>query len=82
MGLLRVMSARSGDDQTWWNAAAAEAGDAEAIAALEEAERIFAATRARGAIAIKVTAGQAPERIEGFDVTAEQLILIPHVVGG
>jgi hypothetical protein len=82
MGILRVLSARSGDDQTTWDVAAAEAGDAEAWAAVQEAERIFAAARARGAIAVEVSTGMSPERIERFDIAAEQIILIPRVVGG
>jgi hypothetical protein len=82
MGILRVLSARSGDDQMRWDAAATGGEDSEAIAAVQEAERIFAETQARGAIAVKVTPGQPPERIERFDATAEQIILIPRVVGG
>jgi hypothetical protein len=82
MGILRMLSARSGDDQTTWDAAASEAGYVEARAAVQAAERIFAASQARGAIAIKVSAGKLPERIERFDATAEQIILIPRVVGG
>jgi hypothetical protein len=82
MGILRVLSARSGDEQMTWDSVVGEAGDAEARAAVQEAERVFAAARARGAIAVKVTAGASSERIERFDTTAEQIILIPRVVGG
>ena len=82
MGILRVLSARAGDEQTSWDTTAAGAGDAEAIAAVREAERIFAATQARGALAVKISVGQPPERIERFDPAAEQIILMPRVVGG
>ena len=82
MGMLRVLSARAGDEQSSWDDAAAMAGDVEALAAIQEAERIFAATQARGALAVKISMGLPPERIERFDATAEQIILIPRVVGG
>jgi hypothetical protein len=82
MGILRVLSAQAGDEQTSWDDAAAMSGDAEALAAVQEAECIFAATQARGALAVKISTALPPERIERFDVTAEQIILIPRVVGG
>jgi hypothetical protein len=83
MGIMRVLSARSGDDRYTWNSAAVVAGDPEALAAVREAERIFAETLARGATGIKATtSGRALGRIHEFDGTAEQIILIPRVVGG
>ena len=81
MGMLRVMS-RRGDDKVAWDIVKAEVGDPEAIAAVREAERIFAQERTRGATAFKVETGKAPERIEQFDQTAEQILLVPRVVGG
>lgn len=82
MGILRVLSARSGDEQTAWDPAAA-ADDLDAQAALEEATHIFTRERKRGAIAVRVmSSGRSPERIEHFDPTAQQIILIPRVVGG
>jgi hypothetical protein len=81
MGMLRVMS-RRGDDRVAWDVKKVEVGDLEAVAAIEEAERIFAAERTRGATAFKVETGQAPVRIDQFDRTAEQIILVPRVVGG
>lgn len=53
MGLLRIMS-RRGDDRLVWDREKAEAGDAVALAAVREAERIFNEERARGATAFKV----------------------------
>lgn len=81
MGMLRVMS-RRGDDRVMWDVRQVEVGDPEAVAAVEEAERIFAEQRARGATAFKVEKGQAPVKIDQFDQTAEQIVLIPRVVGG
>jgi hypothetical protein len=79
--MLRVMS-RRGDDRVMWDVRQVEVGDPEAVAAVEEAERIFAEQRARGATAFKVEKGQAPAKIDQFDQTAEQIVLIPRVVGG
>ena len=65
-----------------WNAQDAQSGDTEALAAIREAERIFAEERARGATAYRVEAGKPVERLEQFDRTAEQIIMVPKVVGG
>src|SRR5947209_2682063 len=81
MGMLRVISKR-GDDRMHWNEQDALAGDAEAMAAIREAERIFAQERARGATAFRVEAGKLVERLEQFDPQSEQIILVPRVVGG
>ncbi len=81
MGMLRVISKR-GDDRVYWNEQDALTGDAEAIAAIREAELIFAQERARGATAFRVESGKPVERLEQFDPQAEQIILVPRVVGG
>ncbi len=81
MGILRVMS-RRGDDRVTWDQQKASTGDFEAVAAVREAERIFAQERARGATAFRVGPGKPVERIEQFDATAEQIVLVPRVVGG
>ena len=81
MGMLRVMS-RRGDDRMTWDADKVQTGDPEAIAAIREAERIFAQERSKGATAFRVTPGKPVERIERFDYTAEQIVMIPRVVGG
>lgn len=73
---------KRGDDRIVWDARRAAVGDAEAEAAIREAERIFNETRARGATAFKVDAGKAPTRIDEFDRTAEQIVMVPRVVGG
>jgi hypothetical protein len=81
VGMLRVMS-RRGDDRLTWNQQKIQAGDAEAIAAVREAERIFAQERAKGATAFRVEGGKPVQRIEHFDATAEQIVMVPRVVGG
>gem|GEM_PF-5975128 len=65
-----------------WNEQDTQAGDAEAIAALREAERIFAKESARGATAYRVEAGKPAERLEQFDPQAVQIIMVPRVVEG
>jgi len=81
VGMLRVMS-RRGDDRISWDSKKLEVNDPEAVAAVREAERIFNESRMRGATAFKVEAGSPVERIDKFDRTAEQIVLIPRVVGG
>ena len=58
------------------------AGDAEANAAIREAERIFAHERARGATAFRVEEGKPVERLERFDPQASQIVMVPRVAGG
>jgi len=81
MGMLRIISCR-GDDRRLWNEEEALAGDFEAMAALREAERIFAQERARGATAFRVDPGKPTERLGQFDPQASQIIMVPRVVGG
>jgi len=79
--MLRVMS-RRGDDRVTWDEQKVLAGDPEATAAIREAERIFAQERAKGATAFRMDPGKPAQRIEEFDRTAEQIVLVPRVVGG
>jgi hypothetical protein len=79
--MLRVMS-RRGDDRVAWDEQKVQAGDPEAMAAIQEAERIFAQESAKGATAFRVEAGKPIERIGQFDHTAEQIVMVPRVVGG
>jgi hypothetical protein len=79
--MLRVMS-RRGDDRITWDKQKAQSGDAEAIAAVHEAERIFAQERAKGATAFRVETGKPLQRVDQFDATAEQIVMVPRVVGG
>ena len=81
MGMLRLISKR-GDDRLLWSVEEALAGDAQAQAALQEAEQIFAKERAKGATAFRVEPGQPIERVEQFDPRAQQIVMVPRVVGG
>lgn len=81
MGMLRVMS-RRGDERVVWDEQKAKTGDVEAAAAVREAERIFQEEHSRGATAFKVESGKPIKRIEQFDRTAEQIVMVPRVVGG
>ncbi len=81
MGMLRIMS-RRGDDRIIWDPQKVETHDPEAEAAVREAEQIFTDERKKGATAFKVEAGKTVARIDKFDRTAEQIVLVPRVVGG
>ena len=81
VGMLRVMS-RRGDDRVTWDEQKVLEGDPEATAAIREAERIFSQERAKGATAFRLDPGKPAQRIEEFDRTAEQIVLVPRVVGG
>jgi hypothetical protein len=81
MAKMRILSAR-GDTSVEWNQRGAEAGDAEAVAAIREAERIFEEHRQRGATAFKVEPGKAAVRLDQFDPMAEQIVVVPRVAGG
>lgn len=81
MGKLRILSPR-GDTTVQWDTKAAEIGDPEALAAVREAERIFREERARGATAFKIETGRPARKIEEFDPTAEQIVMVPRIAGG
>ena len=81
MGMLRIMS-RRGDERVVWDNEKVESNDLDAVAAIREAEHIFNQERARGATAFKVESGKPVERLEQFDRTAEQIVMVPRVVGG
>ena len=81
MGMLRVMS-RRGDDRVTWDVQRVETGDSEALAAVREAERIFREQRSAGATAFRIESERALVRIDAFDPTAEQIVMVPRLVGG
>jgi hypothetical protein len=81
MSMLRVLS-RSGDDRYSWDRAAVAVGDEEAVAAVREAERIFHEQRTRGATAVRMAPGKPAERIDEFDPSAEEIVMLPRVIGG
>jgi hypothetical protein len=81
MGMLRIISKR-GDDRLLWDEENALVGDAEAIAAIKEAEQLFVLEQAKGSTAFRVNPGSLIERLERFDPHAKQIVMVPRVVGG
>jgi hypothetical protein len=81
MARLRILNG-TGDKSISWNPVELERGDAEAQAAVREAERIFHDARAQGAVAFRAQPGLPAERIDTFDYNAEETLLIPPMVGG
>lgn len=81
MGRLRVMS-RRGDSTVAWDQSRLAEGDSEAVAAVREAERIFAEERSKGGTAFRLQPGQTAQRLEEFDETADQIVIVPRVAGG
>lgn len=81
MGNLRVLSWR-GDTKVTYDVERAASGDADQVAAVAEAERIFQEERARGATAFRMAPDETAVRIDEFDRSAEQIIMVPRVAGG
>lgn len=81
MSILRVMGS-SGDRSVRWDVQSVLEGDAEARAAVAEAERLFEEARARGATAFRVVPGRPAERLDRFDPEADQIVVVPQIVGG
>jgi hypothetical protein len=81
MAILRVLSWR-GDTRVTYDVEKAAAGDQEHLAAVEEAEQIFRDERARGATAFRVDVGDNAVRIDEFDATADQIVMVPRIAGG
>ncbi|MGI8423806.1 MAG: hypothetical protein ACR2NO_06810 [Chloroflexota bacterium] len=81
MANLRVMSWR-GDSAITYDVEKATAGDAEQLAAVAEAERIFRDERARGATAFRIDGDESATRIDVFDRAAEQIVIVPRIAGG
>jgi hypothetical protein len=81
MATMRVLNS-SGDRRLDWDVARAREGDPEALAAIAEAEAVFAEARSRGGTAVKLRPGMPAERIDEFDPEAEQIVVVPRVAGG
>jgi hypothetical protein len=83
--MLRVMS-RRGDDRFTWPDLKRDPDSLELTEeqkrAVEEAERIFAEERRKGATAFLVESGRPAQRIEEFEPFAKEIIMVPRVVGG
>lgn len=80
--MARLMALNYQGDATLaeWNVA--EVGDPEALEAIREAERIFEEHKAKGAMAFKVSPGKPAKKLDKFDQTAEQIIMVPTIAGG
>ena len=61
---------------------AEEGQRAEQAGKTDKAERLFRENRARGATAFRVKDGEPGERIEEFDPTDKQIIMVPRIAGG
>lgn len=81
MGKLRVMSIQ-GDRTVAWDRKQAETGDPEAEEAVREAERIFEEALRKGATAFRVAPSSPTTRLDRFDPEADQIVVVPRVVGG
>lgn len=81
MGMLRILS-RHGDECVAWDTQRAESGDPESRRAVREAERIFLEQRQRGATAFRVGQPSVITRVDEFDPAAEQIVMVPRIVGG
>ncbi len=80
MARLRVLTPQ-GDKSVVWEPVGVESGDPEALAAVHEAERIFHESRAAGGTAIKTAPGP-HEVMDKFDPLAEEIVIVPRLVGG
>ncbi len=81
MGKLRVLCSK-GDRTVVWDQKQAETGDEEAAKAVREVERILEEELKRGATAFRVERGVPSRKLERFDPEAEQIVVLPRVVGG
>lgn len=81
MANLRLLSSQ-GDTVWTWDREKAETGDAGALEAIREAERIIRDAQAKGAVAFRIREDQVAERIDAFDPGAREIILVPRIVGG
>jgi hypothetical protein len=81
MAKLRILS-HQGDTTVEWDTKKAEVGDLEALEAIREAERIFEEHKAKGATAFTVAPGKPAEKLDKFDKTSEQIIMVPRIAGG
>jgi hypothetical protein len=80
MASLTVLNA-GGDTQVTWDDRALADGDADALNAVAEAERLFAAARAAGAEAFVVRQGSLARRVTTLE-RDQDMVIIPRMVGG
>lgn len=82
MASLSVLNA-SGDTRVTWDELALAAGDPEAQAAVDEAQRVFAEARAAGGEAFRVHSGKLAQRITTLEpLRDDDVVIVPRMVGG
>lgn len=82
MGKLVVLN-RRGHDTLTWDMDRVLADDSEAKLAVREAERIVREEIQKGSAVFSVVPGtDIGEKIERFDPHAEQIVVVPQIVGG
>jgi hypothetical protein len=82
MHKLQVLG-RDGHRELLWDPEQVEAEDPEALAVIAEAERIVAEALAHGQAVLVVDAPDQPaKRLERFDQTAPQTVIVPRLAGG
>jgi hypothetical protein len=82
MPALRILNAQ-GDTRVDWDETLYAEGDAEQVAAVRQAEHLFAAARAAGGTAFRVRPGVPAERITRLEPSiADDILIIPPMVGG
>ncbi len=82
MNRLQILG-RDGHRELVWDPAQVEAAEPEALAVIAEAERIVEAALARGQAVLVVDAPDQPaKRIERFDQSAPQTVIVPRLAGG
>lgn len=82
MNKLQVMG-RHGHQELVWDPDEVAADDPEALAVIAEAERIVEEALARGqAVFVVETPDQPAKRVEAFDQTAPQTVIVPRLAGG
>lgn len=81
MAILRVLSAQ-GDTVYTWDEKKAEAGDPGALEAIREAEQIIREAQQRGGVAFSVKQGEPATRLDRFDPKAQEIVVVPRIVGG
>lgn len=81
MSSLRVLD-HSGHREVRWDPVAVEQGDAEALAAVHQAERLLAQACKAGGQAFRVDRDQVVTRLDEFDPNAEEIVVVARVIGG
>ena len=82
MASLSILNA-SGDTTITWDERAFATGDPDALAAVAEAERLFAEARAAGGVAFRVESGSPTQRVTTLEPgAADEILIVPRMVGG